>query len=59
VIPAAARAVIEAAHEDARRAQGSTRYAATLALRALTAAGWTITPTRTAPAPHARTQAAA
>jgi hypothetical protein len=45
VIPAAAVAVIEAAHEDARRAHGSTRYAARLALTALTGAGWAVTPT--------------
>lgn len=59
MIPAAALAVVAAAHEDARRARGGTRYAATLAVKALTDAGWTITPTDTRNAPQTGTQRAA
>jgi hypothetical protein len=59
VIPAAALAVVAAAHEDARRAHGSTRYAATLAAKALTDAGWTIAPSAPLPGRQTGTQDAA
>lgn len=58
-MPAAALAVVAAAHEDARRAHGGTRYAATLAVKALTDAGWTIAPSTPGTAPQAGAQAAA
>lgn len=59
MIPAAALAVVAAAHEDARRARGGTRYAATLAVKALTDAGWTIAPSGAPPGRQTGTQDAA
>lgn len=58
-MPPAALAVLAAAHEDARRAHGSTRYAATLALRALADAGWHVTPAHAPTGRQTGTQAVA
>jgi hypothetical protein len=59
-LPAAAVAVIAAALEDAARAGlRDPNAAATQAARALTDAGWTLTPSRTPGAPQTPTQHAA